>query len=256
MTAAAEPTRPRILVVEDSYPTAMAVCDMVVQHGCDVAGMVGELDKGIAFVRDHALDGAVVDIDLRGTASFPICEQLKKRDIPFVFLTGQVGRYPVPEEFRSAPWLPKPVHDRELGAALAGLARPLAESGRGNLVLERLAEADWSALQPHIERVSLAAGEILIPAAAEAPYLYFPISGLISVLARNSRGKAIEIALIGREGLAGASLMLGRPHSAGLESVVHVAGTGWRVAASALTQLMEERPGLRADFMAAVHAFI
>lgn len=256
MTAAAEPTRPKILVVEDNYPTAMAVCDMVVRHGCDVAGMVGELDKGIAFVRDHALDGAVIDIDLRGTASFPICEQLKKRDIPFVFLTGDVGRYPVPEEFRSAPWLSKPVGDRELGAALAGLARPLAESGRGNLLLERLAEDDWAALRPHLARVPLATGEVLIPAGAEASHLYFPISGLISVLARNGRGKAIEIALVGREGLAGASLMLGRRHSAGLESVVHVAGTGWRMAAGELTRLMEERPGLRADLMTAVHAFI
>lgn len=97
------PSRPRILVVEESYPTALAVCDMIVRHGCDVAGMVGHVDKGLEFVRDNPLDGAVIDIDLQGDASLPLCEQLRKRDIPFLLLK-------------------KPVDDRELARALAEVA--------------------------------------------------------------------------------------------------------------------------------------
>lgn len=252
-----EPSRPRILVVEDSYPTAMAVCDLVVKHGCDVAGMVGELDKGLAFARDHALDGAVIDIDLRGTASFPICEQLKKRDIPFVFLTGHVGTFRVPDEFRTAPWLHKPVDDRELGIALAGLARPaVAPSSRGNLILERLREEDWSALQPHLERVALSAGEVLNAAGDAVRHVHFPTAGLVSVFARNGRGKAVEVALVGREGATGVAPILGKTHSAGLESVVHVAGTAWRVAAGDLIPLLADRPGLRAELLGVVHAFM
>jgi|tagenome__1003787_1003787.scaffolds.fasta_scaffold20735027_2 CRP-like cAMP-binding protein len=258
MTAATDPTRPKILVVEDSYTTAMTVCDMVVRHGCDVAGMVGELDKGMAFVRDHALDGAVIDIDLSGTASFPICEQLKKRDIPFVFLTGYVGRYQVPEEFRSAPWLPKPVDDRELGAALAGLlSRPdVAPGGRGNLILERLRHEDWSALQLHLEQVTLSAGEVLNAAGDVVRHVHFPTAGLVSVFARNGRGKAVEVALVGREGATGMAPILGKTHGAGLESVVHAPGTAWRVAAGDLIPLLADRPGLRAELLGAVHAFI
>jgi len=256
MTAAAEPSRPKILVVEDSYPTAMAVCDMVMKHGCDVAGMVGELDKGVQFVRDHALDGAVIDIDLRGRASFPICEQLKKRDIPFVFLTGGSGPFRVPEQFRTAPWLAKPVDDRELGVALAGLARPPADSHRGNMILERLPADDWLTLRPHLERVPLSAGEVLTSATSSSSHVYFPITALISVFARNGRGKAVEVALVGREGAAGIAPMLGRTHSAGLESVVHVAGTAWRIGASELMPLLEQRPGLRTELLSAVHAFV
>ena len=94
--------RPRILVVEESYPTALAVCDMIVRHGCTVAGMVGHVDNGLEFVRDHALDGAVIDSDLHGDTRFPLCEQLRKRDIPFMLLK-------------------KPVDDHEFGRALAGL---------------------------------------------------------------------------------------------------------------------------------------
>src|SRR4051794_16691163 len=88
MTFDRSPSRPRILVVEDSYLTAAAVCDMVTKCGFDVAGTVGRVETGLEFVRQHPLDGAVIDIDLPGTASFPICKQLKKRDIPFLFLTG------------------------------------------------------------------------------------------------------------------------------------------------------------------------
>ena len=257
MEASLESAKPKILVVEDSYPTALAVCDLVVKHGCDVAGMVGELDKGVAFARDNALDGAVIDIDLRGTASFPICEQLKKRDIPFVFLTGHAGPFRVPNEFRTAPWLHKPVDDRQLGVALAGLARPaVAPSSRSNLILERLGPDDWSALQPHLERVALSAGEVLIAANGEVKHLYFPTTGLISVFARNGRGKAVEVALIGREGATGVAPILGNTHSAGLESVVHVSGAAWRLAAGQLASLLQDRPGLRGELMAAVHAFI
>ena len=257
MPDADSPSRPKILVVEDSYLAAAAVCDMVVKCGYDVAGTVGRVETGLDFVRQHPVDGAVVDIDLHGAASYPICEQLKKRDIPFLFLTGYDRIYPVPDEFKAAPWLRKPVDDREFGIALAGLARPAAAPvGRGNMVLERLQADDWSALQPHLERVALSAGDVLIAAGENVRHVYFPTSGLVSVYARNGRGKAVEVALAGREGMTGVALMLGSTHSARLESVVHVAGAAWRVSAVDLVPLLERRPGLRAELLAAVHAFV
>jgi CRP-like cAMP-binding protein len=230
------PSRPRILVVEDSYSTALAVCDMIVRHGCDVAGMVGHVDKGLEFVRDNPLDYAVIDVDLHGDTSLPLCEQLRQRDIPFMLLK-------------------KPVDDREFGRALADLARPV-ESERGNQVLERLALADWRVLQPHLEQVTLKVGETLSAADAAIGWVHFPVTGLVSVSARNRRGKAVEVALVGREGIVGGTLILGPAQSPGLESVVHVAGTAWRVPAGALMPLIDRRAELRAALFAAVHAFL
>jgi CRP-like cAMP-binding protein len=230
-------TRPRILVVEESYPMALAVCDMIVRHGCDVAGMVEHVDKGLEFVRDNALDGAVIDSDLNGDTRFPLCEQLRKRDIPFMLLK-------------------KPVDDHEFGRALAGLARPSPESERGNEVLEGIALPDWQALQPHLEHVSLKAGEMLSAADGAVDWVYFPVTGLVSVSARNARGKAVEVALVGREGIAGGTLILGPAQSPGLESVMHVAGTAWRTPAGALMPLLERHLALRARLLAAVHAFV
>jgi len=234
-------SRPRILVVEESYPTALAVCDMIVRNGCEVACMAEHVEKGLAFVRDNALDGAVIDGNLQGDGSSPLCEQLRKRDIPFMMLK-------------------KPVDDHEFGRALAGLARPSTEAategGRGNQVLEHLASADWQALQPQLERVSLGAGEALNTADGEIEWVHFPITGLVSVSARNARGKAVEVALVSREGIAGGMLMLGPARSPGLESVMQVAGAAWRVPAGALMPLLERRPELRRVLLAAVHAFV
>jgi len=255
MPSAESPSRPKILVVEDSYLTAVAVCDLVVKCGYDVAGTVGRVETGLEFVRQHPVDGAVIDIDLHGKASFPICEQLKQRDIPFLFLTGYDRPYPMPERFRTAPWLQKPVDHRKFEIALAGLARA-SDGGRGNVVLERLATADWLALQPHLERVALPAGEVLIAARGEVTHLHFPATALASVCARSSHGKAIEVALVGREGITGVGLLLGGTLSPGLETVVHVAGTAWRISAANLARLLEQRPGLRATLLEAVHEFL
>ena len=83
-------------------------------------GLPQHVDTGVQFIRDNPVDGAVVDIDLNGTASFPICEQLQKRDIPFVFLTGYDRPYPVPQEFRQFI----PVHAAILAASRPAIQRP------------------------------------------------------------------------------------------------------------------------------------
>lgn len=121
-------TKPKILIVEDSYLTAEAVGDLVKRCGCEVAGAVGRVETGIEFVRKNVVDAAVVDIDLHGTASFPICNQLRQRDIPFVFLTGYDRSYVIPPEFQGTVRLSKPVDDREFETALSSLtpAQPAA----------------------------------------------------------------------------------------------------------------------------------
>ena len=78
-------------------------------------------------------------------------------------------------------------------------------------------------MQPHLERVALPAGEILIAAGDAVGHVYFPTAGLVSMFACNGRGKTIEVALVGREGATGVPDP-GPEHSPGLESVVHVAG--------------------------------
>jgi CRP-like cAMP-binding protein len=246
--------KPKILVVEDSYLAAEAVCSMVTKCGFDVAGSVGSVETGIKFVRENTLDGAVIDIDLHGTPSFPICEQLRQRAIPFVFLTGYDRRFAVPEEFRTAPWLQKPVGEHEFEAAIVQLGRAGAsQQDRGNLLLERLAADDWQELMRHLEPVALQAGDVLGGDSETIQHFYFPKSGLISVIARSSAGKAIEMALLARESVIGVEAVLGRAGGVGLDYVVQVSGAAWRARAADVVALLGSRPALRAELMGALH---
>ena len=81
-----------------------------------------------------------------------------------------------------------------------------------NHVLAALAEADRDAfsellneLQPH----PLQRGDVLGTPAAPTDYVYFVESGIVSLLATTRAGSSVEVALIGREGVAGIAGALG-----------------------------------------------
>jgi CRP-like cAMP-binding protein len=252
-------TKPKILIVEDSYLTAEAVGDLVKKCGYEVAAAVGRVETGVEFLRQNEVDAAVVDIDLHGTASFPICNQLRQREIPFVFLTGYDKSYVIPPEFRGTVRLSKPVDDREFETALANLApaQPIAlHAERGNLVLDGLPPRASGLLEPQLERVTPAAEEVLETPGEDIAYVYFPVTGLISVRACSVRGRRIEMGLVGREGLTGAGILLGERCNLGVEMTVQHPGVMWRVPGRTLIELLPLDRDLHAHLLRAVHAFM
>lgn len=251
-------TKPKILIVEDSYLTAEAVGDLVKRCGCEVAGAVGRVETGIEFVRRNDVDAAVVDIDLHGTASFPICNQLRQRDIPFVFLTGYDRSYVIPPEFQGTVRLSKPVDDREFETALSSLApaQPVVAADRGNLVLDGLPPATWWLLESHLEQVTPAADEVLETPGKAIAYVYFPVTGLVSVRTCSPQGKRIETGLVGHEGLTGFGLLLGNARSVEAEAIVQHPGLMWRVPGQALAELLPLNHDLQAHLLKAVNAFM
>ncbi|WP_253333486.1 Crp/Fnr family transcriptional regulator [Limimaricola litoreus] len=71
-------------------------------------------------------------------------------------------------------------------------------------------------------------------------HVYFPTSGIVSIVSSEKGGLNIEAALVGREGMTGLPLVLGDDRSAA-EVIMQVPGAGWRLEARALGQLMEDR---------------
>jgi CheY-like chemotaxis protein len=78
----------RILVVEDEPLLAMASADLLVDSGCTVAGPVSSVKQGMQLIEQEAIDGAILDINLRGEMVFPLADALAERSIPFVYVTG------------------------------------------------------------------------------------------------------------------------------------------------------------------------
>lgn len=78
----------RILVVEDEFLIATALCDMLAEVSAVVVGPAFKVGQALQAIRDHQVDAAILDMNLNGEWSDPVAEDLKRRGIPFVFTTG------------------------------------------------------------------------------------------------------------------------------------------------------------------------
>ena len=113
----------KILVVEDYYLFAEVVCDFVTDCGMRPIGPATVLEQAMVYARQAPLDGAILDIDLRGQLSFPVCSVLYQRGIPFLFLTGYTDLSLVPQQFRVVPLVSKPFGDEEMRSAITIMLR-------------------------------------------------------------------------------------------------------------------------------------
>ena len=78
-------------------------------------------------------------------------------------------------------------------------------SGR-NRLLTALAPADFSLLASKLKNISLSQGELLQEAGEPIKHVYFPQSGMISLLTVMQNGSAVETATVGREGAMGGNV--------------------------------------------------
>jgi CRP-like cAMP-binding protein len=110
----------------------------------------------------------------------------------------------------------------------------MSKNGVGNgrnRLLAALSPADFSLLAPNLKDISLTQGDVLQEAGEAIQHVYFPHSGMISLLAVMQNGSAVETATVGREGAAGAMSGLGSriaPH----RSVSQIEGIASRIAAA------------------------
>ncbi|WP_134681775.1 response regulator [Paracoccus ravus] len=79
----------RILVVEDEYLLAAELCHELAEASAVILGPVGSLAGAIDLIHaEERIDGAVLDINLRGEMVFPAADLLTQRDVPMLFTTG------------------------------------------------------------------------------------------------------------------------------------------------------------------------
>lgn len=117
------------------------------------------------------------------------------------------------------------------------------------LVNERLAALprhDRDAMLEQSTTVELKLGEVLAEPGQPASHAYFPVGGVIALLASVDKKTTLEVALVGFEGMVGLSLALGAD-GAPLRARVRVAGTALRVESATFKRLLEHSPEMRAD---------
>ncbi len=121
---------------------------------------------------------------------------------------------------------------------------PNSYSGGQNRILEQLSPVDRETLLRHAKRYPLAHGEVLYEAGGLIQYVYFPLSGMISLLTIVTSGDAIETGIVGREGMIGGSVGTDGKTSFG-QALVQIAGAAVRIPAAVFREQYEACTALR-----------
>ena len=123
-----------------------------------------------------------------------------------------------------------------------------------NRLLVTLPPADFSLLEPQLERVPLPVGTSLVEPDTPIEHVYFLEEGITSVVATTPQGRRIEIGIIGPEGLTGMPVLLGMdrtPHAC----FVQMTGAGLRIRADDLRAATAASATLQQRLLRFVHAF-
>ncbi len=109
---------------------------------------------------------------------------------------------------------------------------------RRNHLLAALSVRDFERLAVRLEAVRLPRPTELEGANEEIEYVYFPTSGVASIVSIDEGGETVDTAMIGREGMTGLSVFLGTGQTP-MRTIVQVPLTGVRLRAEALRDELE-----------------
>ena len=107
-----------------------------------------------------------------------------------------------------------------------------------NRLLDRLPENELKRLLPSLETISLPHGYELCRQNGVMAHVYFPTSGVCSVVSVTDEGRVVEAATIGNEGMIGIPVMLRLDFSPS-RIISQVAGAALRMPAPAFLKALE-----------------
>lgn len=109
----------KVLVAEDSADLARLCKLQLESFGCEVLGPVPSVAGALRLLASGngvvaSLDVALLDLMLSDGDAGPVAQELERRSLPFVLVTGFEEESMLPVSLRSAPRLTKPYTDGQL----------------------------------------------------------------------------------------------------------------------------------------------
>jgi len=188
-----------------------------------------EMDSGLRQVLTRVRQSAVCRY---------VCDASQPRRVCTFTIAAIAGEGPthavITREWSSEPTLPK--HSRRR-------AEP-AVAGAGNQLLAALSPREFARLASGLETVTLTYGEILYEPGEPMQAVYFPSDCLVSLLTLVEGRRALEVGLVGREGMIGARLALGAATSS-VRALVQGTGTALRMTSARFLREFRRSPSLQ-----------
>jgi DNA-binding response OmpR family regulator len=112
---------PHVLVLEDEPLISDLLQDWLTELRCRTVGPAQSVKGALGLIEAGPLDGAILDVSLRGEDSYSVAQALAERGVPFAFATG----FAAPEvggRFPNVLILRKPFKFDEVRAAIGAFA--------------------------------------------------------------------------------------------------------------------------------------
>jgi len=106
---------------------------------------------------------------------------------------------------------------------------------RANRLLRGLSDAELQRMRPALEPVHLPRPTELEAANEDIRFVYFPTTGVASIVAIDESGESVDTAMIGREGMTGLAVFLGTGQSP-VRTIVQIPMAGMRMESRALRE--------------------
>jgi CRP-like cAMP-binding protein len=124
-----------------------------------------------------------------------------------------------------------------------------------NRLLLALPSRNLKRLMPDLEHIRCQREQVLIDADGSLDHVFFPHSGVVSVVAIYPDGSIIEMETIGREGCTGMQAFFGAKTSS-VRLLVQIPGSAAKMSRAAFARAMESMPAFRNLMFAYIHAFL
>ncbi len=107
---------------------------------------------------------------------------------------------------------------------------PLIEGARRNKILASVPLSHYVRLADHLKPVDLSAGQVIFESGENLEFAYFPTTCTASLVSHTADGDSSELAMTGRDGMVGVSLILGSG-AMNHRAVVQCAGQAYKMPA-------------------------
>lgn len=130
----------------------------------------------------------------------------------------------------------------------------LRERASGNRLLDLLPPDDYDRLIPHCHEIILPLSTVLFRPEDDIEYAYLPTTTIISLLTQLEDGSGLEVGLVGKEGFAGVSAILGGTETK--VATVQAAGAALKIRVEALQDEFKRGGAFQAAILRYLHALM
>ncbi|MDQ3817097.1 MAG: Crp/Fnr family transcriptional regulator [Acidobacteriota bacterium] len=125
-----------------------------------------------------------------------------------------------------------------------------------NRLLSLLNSDERERLLPDMRHVTLNQGDVIFREEERINEVCFPDSGIVSIVCTSEKGESVEIGMVGYEGAAGLSVVLGEGFARNRRAVVQLAGSGRMIGRRALLNEFKRCGPFQGLMLRYAHAYL